>query len=128
MKTTLDDEDTELHVKQPLSENTSVRVGLVVAFLGLCAGGFGLWIWWASAINTKLDTVISQQAAQLAETKSIRTDVDELKAWRKLVDAYGSPVLSAKVDGLEKHVDAMANELDLHKKLDDKYRSNPMIK
>jgi hypothetical protein len=52
-----------------ISESTPVRVGLVVAFLSI----FATSIWWASSINSKLDSILSFQS-------SINSSISELKA------------------------------------------------
>ena len=52
-----------------ISESTPIRVGLVVGFLSIFAAS----IWWASSINSKLDTLLSFQS-------SINTSIAELKA------------------------------------------------
>lgn len=52
-----------------LSESTPIKISLIAAFLG----AFGLGVWWASSISSKLDSVISFQTS----TTSVIT---ELKA------------------------------------------------
>lgn len=52
-----------------LSESTPIRIGLVILFLG----AFGSAVWWASSINSKLDSILSFQS-------SITTTVTDLKA------------------------------------------------
>ena len=41
-----------------IGEATPVRIGLVILFLGV----FGSGVWWASSVNSKLDSIITNQA------------------------------------------------------------------
>ena len=52
-----------------ISEATPVRIGLVLLFLGV----FGSGIWWAASINSKLDSILTNQSATgntIAEIKA----------------------------------------------------------
>jgi hypothetical protein len=52
-----------------ISESTPIRIGLVIGFLSI----FATSIWWASSINSKLDSILSYQSL-------INTSIAELKA------------------------------------------------
>lgn len=60
----LNNEKTEMVI----GESTPVKVGLIISFLAV----FGSAIWWASSINSKLDSIISSQS-------SFSVSVNELK-------------------------------------------------
>ncbi len=62
-------EEPDTKNKIIISESTPVRIGLIAAFLGI----FGASIWWASSINSKLDSILSFQS-------SVNTSIAELKA------------------------------------------------
>ncbi len=52
-----------------ISEATPVRIGLVLLFLGV----FGSGIWWAASINSKLDSILTNQSVTgntIAEIKA----------------------------------------------------------
>jgi len=53
-----------------ISEATPIRIGLVIAFLTVFGGG----IWWASSVNSKLDSIISTISE--SKTVSIETEKD----------------------------------------------------
>jgi hypothetical protein len=42
-----------------ISEATPIRIGLVILFLGV----FGSGVWWASSVNSKLDSIMANQGA-----------------------------------------------------------------
>lgn len=52
-----------------IGESTPVRIGLIIGFLSVFAAS----IWWASSINSKLDSILAFQA-------STQTAISELKA------------------------------------------------
>lgn len=85
-----------------------------MALLSLCAGGFCAWIWWAATISTKLDSIMTQQSALVAASTVMRSDLEDLKAWRKLIDAAGSP----RLQSIEKEIEALRRDLDTHKAKD----------
>lgn len=94
-----------------LGTNSGVKIGLVISLLGLCAGGLGAWVWWAATISAKLDNIILTQTAQATVQTKMGADVEELKAWRKLVDTVGS----GPVQSIKDEVKVIKNELELHK-------------
>lgn len=98
-----------------IGDNTPVRLGLIIALLALCAGGFGLWIWWAATISSKMDTLIGQQTSMIATSNGHGTAIAELQAWRKLVDTVGTPAMMAKTSDLDKKVEELSRQLELHK-------------
>ncbi len=64
-----------------ISEATPVRIGLVIGFLAV----FGGAIWWASSVNSKLDSIITNQATvgsaiaeQKASLASVTKDLSDL--------------------------------------------------
>ena len=44
--------------EKTISEATPVRVGLVILLLG----AFGSGVWWAASINSKLDSILTNQS------------------------------------------------------------------
>lgn len=98
-------------VEKALGTDSPVKVGFILALLSLCAGGFSVWIWWAATISTKLDTVITQQAAMNALTSKMASDVEELKSWRRLIDASGSK----QAQDITKEIEFLRRDLELHK-------------
>jgi len=60
-------EDQE--TKTVIGENTPIKIGLIIAFLGI----FGSGVWWASSITSKLDSILASQNIQT-------TTITELKA------------------------------------------------
>lgn len=76
--------------KLTISEATPVRIGLIITLLGL----FGSSIWWASSINSKLDSILAAQTSTstvITELKSKDVDMDkeiyDLKLKQALVEA-----------------------------------------
>jgi len=52
-----------------ISENTPIRIGLILAFLGL----FATSVWWASSITSKLDSILSFQASTVSEITELKS-------------------------------------------------------
>jgi hypothetical protein len=55
--------------KMVIGENTPIRIGLILGFLTIFASS----IWWASSINSKLDSILSFNS-------SVNASITELKA------------------------------------------------
>jgi hypothetical protein len=119
----MDDEMREHQEKEEPGDSRSLVLSgtspIQVKFIGwlvvVCAGGFGGWIWWAATMSSKLDTVISNQAAASAATRAVEGDVARLKEWRVQVDTVGSPQMVKRVDQLSQEMEAIRREFDMHK-------------
>lgn len=78
--------------KTILSENSTVRVGLVILVLTAFLGAFGSSIFWASNISNKLDFVISQVSAvngSIIELKNADTVINrELAELRLKIELH----------------------------------------
>ena len=57
-----------------ISENTTVRVGLVLGFLIT----FGGAVWWASKVNTKLDDILAYQATAAVQYATLSKEESDL--------------------------------------------------
>ena len=55
---------------QIIGENTPVRIGLIMLFLGVFASG----VWWASAVNSKLDSILSAQNSATATFSRLKAE------------------------------------------------------
>lgn len=66
-----------------ITENTSIRLGLLIAFLGLgLAGIFGAVWWaasWSSSVNVKLDVIMAEQKLSSTQFQSLQTQLYELR-------------------------------------------------
>ena len=98
-----------------LSGTSPIQVKFIGWLVIVCAGGFGGWIWWAASMSAKLDVVISGQAAQVMASKSISEDVTRLKEWRVQIDTVGSPALLKRVDDIDRRMETISKEFELHK-------------
>lgn len=98
-----------------LSGTSPIQVRFIGWLVIVCASGFGGSIWWAAVMSTKLDLVISNQATQMAATKAVVEDVSRLKEWRISVDTVGSPTIVRRVDSLDKRVDDLSKQFEMHK-------------
>lgn len=59
-----------------ISEATPVRIGLVILFLG----AFGSAIWWAASIDSKLDSILTNQSSTgntISEMKAGETSMEK---------------------------------------------------
>ena len=70
-----------------ISEATPIRVGLVILFLGVFAGG----VWWAASVQSKLDSLISLQASMTVNTTTLIKDLTDLKT-KQATDAERTAV------------------------------------
>lgn len=98
-----------------LSGASPIQVKFIGWLVLVCAGGFGGWIWWASSMSTKLDVVISQQAAQLAMVKTIAEDISRLKEWRIQIDTIGSPATVKRLDSIDVKLGIIEKNWEVHK-------------
>jgi hypothetical protein len=71
--TKLNDDSGESKVV--IGELTSVRIGLIIAFLGVFASA----IWWASSISSKLDNLLSLQATTTTSISQLNSEISDLK-------------------------------------------------
>jgi hypothetical protein len=97
-----------------LSGTSPIQVKFIGWLVLVCAGGFGGWIWWASAMSTKLDVVIANQSAQLLMVKDITEDVSRLKEWRIQIDTVGSPTMVQRLNSAEKQMIELQKAFALH--------------
>lgn len=109
------DDSTDEPKSLVLSGSSPIQVKFIGWLVLVVAGGFGGWIWWAASMSTKLDVVISQQAAQLAMVKSITEDVSRLKEWRIQIDTIGSQATVRRLDTMENLYNKLEKEYELHK-------------
>lgn len=98
-----------------LSGASPIQVKFIGWLVLVCAGGFGGWIWWAASMSTKLDTVISQQALQLAMVKSVSEDISRMKEWRIQIDTIGSQATVRRLDAIEVRMGIMEKNWEIHK-------------
>lgn len=98
-----------------IGDTTPVKLGFVIALLGLCAAGFGAWIWWAATISSKMDTLINQQSSMMATANGHGASIAELQAWRKLVDTVGTPAMMTKTADIEKKLEELSRQFELHR-------------
>lgn len=62
-----------------LSENSNVKLGLVVAALGLVAAfAFGA-VWWAAALQTKVDSLLTMTAANAVTNEAVQERIVKLE-------------------------------------------------
>lgn len=92
-----------------------MQIGLVIAFLGLCASGFGTSIWWASSVSTKMDVMIALQKAQDAINSRYDQRLVELERWRDVVDSTGSKSMVKKTEEIKGELDTLRREFDVHR-------------
>ena len=58
-----------------LSDGTKVRMGLLITILGFCCGG----AWWASAIKSKVDTLVELVSQYKTTTDNTSSSIDSLR-------------------------------------------------
>ena len=110
-----ENENSKVPPQVVLSGTSPIQVRFIGWLVIVIAGGFGGWIWWAAAMSTKLDVVISNQAAQLSMVKEVTGDVSRLKEWRIQIDTVGSAALCGRVSALENDMRGLEKELALRK-------------
>lgn len=98
-----------------ISVPLSVAIGMFVVVAGLCAGGFGTSIWWASSISTKMDVLVKQGAEQSAMTTANASRITALELWQRQIDTVGSPAMARRVEAMEKDIIKIGEDLRLHK-------------
>lgn len=58
-----------------LGENSTVRLGLALGLAGFLAGS----VWWAAALQTKVDALLQQSADAVSELKRLNAEFADLK-------------------------------------------------
>lgn len=58
-----------------LGENSTVRVGLALGLAGFLAGS----VWWAAALQTKVDALLQQSADAVSELRRLNAEFSDLK-------------------------------------------------
>jgi len=110
-----ENENSKVPPQVVLSGTSPIQVRFIGWLVIVIAGGFGGWIWWAAAMSTKLDVVISNQAAQLTMLKDVTADVYSLKEWRVQIDTVGSPAIVRRLEKVDMCLHEMEKELALRK-------------
>lgn len=81
-----------------ISENTSIRLGLLIAFLGLGLAGVIGAVWWAgswsSSVNVKLDVILNEQKVNSTQFQALQTQLYELRKDFELHKAGARTTLS----------------------------------
>lgn len=98
-----------------ISDSTPIRLGFIVALLGVCIGGFGAGIWWAATLSAKTDTIITQLTTLSRAADGHASAIADLQAWRKLVDTVGTPAMMTKTAELSKEIEELQRQFELHK-------------
>lgn len=106
------DDEIDLDKEKPISESTGLRIGLAVVLIG----AVGSWCWWASSVNTKLDSILdsnrelfkadrAQEIAVIELRKEHQSDIGKLKERVDKLEFLGSPKamdLERRLNELEK--------------------------
>ena len=93
-----------------ISEKTPIQVGLVAAAYFFSFSLVVASIWWAATLTNMVSTVLKNQDTQSAVMLTMQSDISELKAWRKVIDASGSP----QAVTLAKSIQEVKSELEIH--------------
>jgi hypothetical protein len=81
-----------------VSENTVVRLGLVVTILA----GVVAFTWWASGVNSSLNSLLAGQTRDSEQSTGLRARVETLERATDMFTQVGSPALRPRLDALEK--------------------------
>lgn len=94
-----------------LSENTSIRIGLVLMFISILATG----IWWAASVSTKLDVVLTNQAAVSLSVAKQSTDLLALQERVKTIELVGSTPMVLRIGAMEREIDELRAKVNISK-------------
>ncbi len=87
-----------------IGEGTPVKIGLIVLFLSVFMGAFASGIWWASSINSKLDTLIASQSGAISNIEQLQSkdsSIDKEIADLKLKNA----LFEVSIKGIEQKME-----------------------
>ena len=97
-------DERPINTSNVISENTPVRVGMIIAFLGVFASA----VWWGSMVTTKLDYLITFQSnttISLVELKakdtSLEKELSDLKLRIALTEA-STKIIDEKISSHSK--------------------------
>lgn len=99
----------------PLSENTSIRLGLLVAILGCFLTGSGASIWWASGTTADLRNIKEIMLSQGIESRDLQKDAGELRSRVQVIESQGSPAITPRVKQLEQDLQKLREDFEIHK-------------
>ena len=102
-------EEDVSHRAPVIGENTALRLGFVIALLGLTLGGLIVTIWWAATLTSDVNTI----KTQLVKLGSIETMSQEIRFLTARVDSLekrGSEPLQA----MQKEMDRLAEQIRVH--------------
>jgi hypothetical protein len=103
-----------------ITEQTPIKLGLLLAVFSVSAASILGACWWAaswtSTVNVKLDNILLQQAGITTANGAIIKDVEDLKAWRKLIDTVGSPTVYPQLQEIKLQILEIRKEIEAHTK------------
>lgn len=83
-----------------ISENTKLRLGLLVSILALVMGGLVTGVWWAATINSKVNTILEYNNYTKEAVKEHGQSISSLEKADQKHDLRQS-VLESRVTALE---------------------------
>lgn len=109
--------------ERPISEDTPIKLRFVVLIVGavisLLGAAFSA-VWWASAVSTKLNTIVTQQAAMVIQESAIANSqtlmaqrISDLEAWKKMVDSQGDPAGRVRDEALQGQITQLRHDFDV---------------
>lgn len=81
-----------------LSENTTVKLSLVVLGLGFICGA----VWWAATLQSKVDALITSMASLSTQVAHYNTEVSALRHKVELLDKVGSSAMQSLIEDVRR--------------------------
>jgi hypothetical protein len=91
-----------------LGEGTNVKLGWIVGIAFSFFAAAVSVVWWAATLSTEVRGIREMITQVVAQREALASDVDDLKAWRKVMDQIGSP----KVQALERSLEDRSKKLE----------------
>ena len=120
-------EDVRRPIPVVISEDTPVKMRFVFLIIGgivsVLLAAFSA-VWWAATVSEKLSTIVTQQAAIVAQAASFRDSytqstaainarLSDLESWRKMIDQQGDPAGKVRDDNLQSQIIQLRHDFDV---------------
>ena len=123
----------ERDARTPISENTPIRLGFLIAIFGSVVTTVFLLGWWASRISFNQEremgmmteivhTLSDMRSKETADFNVLSLSIADIQTWRKVIDVAGSPTVALKLDVLNSKLEKLSQELSIHEAKDSKYQ------
>lgn len=105
-----------------ISENTNVKVGLILAVVGIFLGGLWASAWWGGVTQTKLEALQKSLDTIASKFPTFDAGLVTLGARVQVLESVGSPALRIRLDAIERELPEIRKTMERHILIDEPAR------